>query len=208
MQVERDVVWRRVDGEVLALDAYLPVTESADRPAVVLVHGGGWQQGDRSILAQQGKQLASLGYVAFSVNYRLAPEHTYPAAVDDVQAAVEWLRAPKRVKKYGIDPDRIGALGTSAGGHLVGMLATLGKGPLDEKARVRAAVSWSGAMDFTAFYDATQALTPEQQERVEESPGPVPTFLGCSLTDTDCEDTAAEASPITHVDRTDAPCCS
>jgi len=204
IRVERDVVWRTADGEQLTLDSYLPATKRDGRPAVVLIHGGGWRTGDKASLAQQGEQLAALGYVAVSINYRLAPEHPYPAAVDDVQAAVEWLRDREQVDTYGIDPDRIGALGGSAGAHLTGMLATLGKGSLENGARVRAAVSWSGPMDFTTFGRAGTALTPEQQARVEAK-GSVPLFLGCSPFDAACADIAAEASPITHVDETDAP---
>lgn len=191
--VEHDIAWRTVDGIELTLDAYLPAEDGKGRPPVVLVHGGGWRMGDKATLARQGGQLAELGYVAFSVGYRLAPDHLYPAAVEDVQAAVEWVRKPKQVKTYGVDPDRIGALGSSAGGHLVGMLATLGDGARNDGARIRAAVSWSGPMDF---------LDVQSSERIRRS-GAVATFLGCEPTE--CVDKAAEASPISQVDGSDAP---
>ena len=189
VRVQSDVVWRTVDGEQLTLDAFVPERAEKSRPAVVLIHGGGWRAGTKANFDQQGHDLAALGYVAFSINYRLAPEHPYPAAVDDVQAAVRWLRTPAQVERYGIDPERIGALGGSAGAHLTGMLATLGHGSLDHGARIRAAVSWSGPMDL----------------RVAGATGPIPTFLGCIPSDPACADTAAAASPITYVDRTDAP---
>ena len=140
VRVKRDVTFRTVDGEKLALDVYQPATKGKDRPAVVVIHGGGWTQGDKAWFAQQGDQLAERGFVAFSVNYRLAPAHPYPAAVEDVEAAVEWVR--KNAKKYGVDPKRIGALGGSAGGHLTGLLATDGDGSLAKGHRVAAAVSW------------------------------------------------------------------
>lgn len=189
--VKRDVVYRTVDGEQLALDVYQPAKKGKDRPAVVVVHGGAWTVGDKSWFAQQSNQLAQRGFVAFSVNYRLAPAHPYPAAVDDVEAAVAWVR--KHAKQYGVDKKRIGALGGSAGGHLVGMLATDGDGSLESGHRVAAAVSWSGPMDFVSLAGA--AATP--------AGGSFRTFLGC-LPDA-CPDTYAAASPVTHVDKTDAP---
>jgi acetyl esterase/lipase len=215
VRVERDVVWRTVDGQALTLDAYLPTPDPVSkpskgttgaqvvkRPTVLLVHGGGWRSGDKSSLAEQGEALAALGYNAFSVNYRLAPTHLYPAAVDDVEAAVKWLRAPAQVKRYGIDPKRVGALGSSAGAHLVALLGTLGRGARDTGSRVRAVVEWSGPMDFTAFANVDPAsLPPAQRDSWER--GAIPMFLGCLPAQ--CPDTAAEASPVTHVDKTDAP---
>jgi acetyl esterase/lipase len=189
--VKNDVTYRTVDGEQLGLDIYQPAKKGKSRPAVVVVHGGGWTQGDKALFAQQGNQLAERGFVAFSINYRLAPAHTYPAAVDDVEAAVEWVR--KHAKEYGVNPKRIGALGGSAGAHLVGLLATDGKGSLKTGHRVAAVVSWSGPMDFVS-------LAPAAATNAGSS---FRTFLGC-LPDA-CPDTYATASPITHVDKTDSP---
>jgi acetyl esterase len=194
--VEPDVVYRTVDGEQLGADVYLPAEGGKDRPAVLIVHGGGWVSGDKAWFAEQGNQLAAAGYVAVSVNYRLAPAHPYPAAVDDVRAAVKWLRKRKQVKAYGIDRDRIGALGGSAGGHLVGMLGTLGDGSLEKGARVAAVVEWSGPMDLTPLAAAFDTGTPPD--------GLVAPFLGCTQGDCPAE-RAAEASPFTHVDDSDSP---
>src|SRR5256884_8989955 len=126
--VKPDVTYRTVDGEQLGLDVYQPAKKGQNRPAVVVVHGGGWTQGDKALFAQQSNQLAQRGFVAFSINYRLAPAHPYPAAVDDVEAAVAWVRT--HAKEYGVDPKRVGALGGSAGGHPVGMLGPGGGGAL------------------------------------------------------------------------------
>jgi acetyl esterase len=191
VRVKRDVTFRTVGGEKLALDVYQPAKKGKDRPAVVIIHGGGWTQGDKSWFAQQGNQLAERGFVAFSVNYRLAPAHPYPAAVEDVEAAVEWVR--KNAKKYGVDPKRIGALGGSAGGHLTGLLATDGDGSLTKGHRVATAVSWSGPMDFVTLAPAATS----------GRGGAIGMFLGCAPSA--CPDTYAAASPITHVDKTDAP---
>jgi acetyl esterase len=184
-KVKRDVTYRTVDGQTLGLDVYQPAKKGKDRPAVVLIHGGGWRAGDKRVFAEQGNQLAERGFVAFSVDYRLAPDHTYPAAVDDVEAAVEWVR--KHGKEYGVDRKRIGALGGSAGAHLTGMLATVGEGALDRGHRIAAGVSWSGAMDLESIAGSAT----------------VQTFVGCEPET--CPDTYADASPITHVDKTDAP---
>ena len=196
--VESDVVYRTVDGEQLGADVYLPAGQGDDRPAVLLVHGGGWVGGDKGSLQQQGMQLAEAGFVAVSVSYRLAPDHPYPAAVDDVEAAVKWLRKKPQRQAYGIDRDRIGAIGSSAGGHLVGMLAALGDGKLDKGARIAAAVSWSGPMDVTTVAAIVDGGNPLPQGAA------ITTFLGCETGACPAE-TAQEASPFTHVDRTDAP---
>jgi acetyl esterase len=193
VKVKRDVTYRTVDGQKLGLDLYQPAKKGKDRPAVVVIHGGGWRMGDKQAFATQGNQLAQRGFVAFSVDYRLAPDHPYPAAVDDVEAAVEWVR--KHAKQYGVDPKRIGALGGSAGAHLTGMLATVGEGSLSRGHRIAAGVSWSGPMDLRPL----GTLPPSTRAAA----GAVPTFLGC--TSDACPDKYAEASPITHVDKTDAP---
>ena len=191
VRVTNDVTYRTVDGEKLGLDVYQPAKKGKDRPAVVIVHGGGWSGGDKQLFATQGNQLAERGFVAFSVNYRLAPAHPYPAAVDDVEGAVEWVR--KHAEKYGVDPKRIGALGGSAGAHLTGLLATVGEGSHAKGHRIAAAVSWSGPMDFVSLAPAVTAGAGRS----------IGTFLGCAPDA--CPDKYAQASPITHVDKTDTP---
>jgi acetyl esterase len=194
---ELDLVYRTVDGQDLHLDAFVPATAgAARRPAVVFVHGGGWAGGEKESIDDEARWAAGLGYVTFSVEYRLAPAHPYPAAVDDVRAAVRWLRAPAQAAEFGVDPKRIGAVGASAGGHLVGMLATTGSGPLTKGSRVRAAVSWSGIMDMTRESDTYSAIkyTPT-----------VAGFLQCTFDEPGCGERQRAASPITYVDRTDAP---
>src|SRR2546430_7856729 len=189
--VKPDVTYRTVDGEQLGLDVYQPAKKGKNRPAVVVVHGGGWSQGDKALFAQQSNQLAQRGFVAFSINYRLAPAHPYPAAVQDVEAAVAWVR--KHAEAYGVDRNRVGALGGSAGGHLVGMLGTDGEGSLKTGHRVAAVVSWSGPMDFVS-------LAPAAASNAGRS---IRTFLGC-LPDA-CPDTYAAASPVTPAHKDDSP---
>jgi acetyl esterase/lipase len=190
-RIDRNLVYRTIDGQVLTLDAYLPLDANGatltNRAAVVLLHGGAWVEGDKDDMASLGRRLAADGYVAVSVNYRLAPEFKYPDAVDDVQAAVAWLRGGAQIERLGVDPARIGVLGASAGGYLAAMVGTMGSGALDQGDRVAVVVSWSGITDLNGIYLAGFG---EAQ-------------LGCAVSS--CSDLAAAASPITHVDGHDAP---
>lgn len=185
--VDTDVAWRGIGSEVLRLDAYVPSGEHR-HAAVVLVHGGAWTGGDKADVAEQGRLLAAAGYVAVAVNYRLAPAHPYPAAVEDVRAAVAWLRAPTQVATYRLDSHRIGLFGASAGGNLAAMVGTEGSGRRDTGTRVALVVSWSGLTDLNGF-----AQVPDFGQE----------FLGCAARS--CPQLAADASPITHVDPSDPP---
>jgi acetyl esterase len=199
--VDTDVVYRTVDGQELLADVYLPAGDPDDgdlRPAVLLVHGGGWTAGDKPELRDQGRLLAEAGFVAVAVQYRLAPERPHPAASNDVKAAVRWMRKKKQRNDYGIDPARVGALGSSAGGHLVGLLGTRGVGRLDRRARVAAVVAWSGPMDLV---QATRHIDHGDVLVLDDA---VVALLDC--TPGECEgETARKASPTTHVDKTDSP---
>ena len=105
------------------LDIYLPSGGTKPYPVIVTVHGGAFSMGDKAD-GQQTPMLAALdrGYVVVSVNYRLSAEATYPAAVQDVKAAIRFLRA--NAAEYGLDPGRIAAWGDSAGGYLAAMAGT------------------------------------------------------------------------------------
>jgi alpha-L-fucosidase 2 len=116
-----DVVYRRVDGVELALDAYLQ-KQGTSRPGVVVVHGGGGTSGSR--IARVGQLLEMLttgGFSWFSIDYRLAPEHPFPAALDDLRAALEFVRA--HAAELRIDPDRVAVLGEDYGAQLATLLA-------------------------------------------------------------------------------------
>lgn len=156
---DKEVEYSNV-GARMAMDIVRPkAVASEPRPAVVLVHGGGFRRGTRQSYLPVAARLAERGYVAATVSYRLAPRHQFPAAVEDVKAAVRFLRA--NAQRYGIHPDRIGAMGGSAGGHLVLFLgltpdnpALEGTGPnLDQSSRVSCVVNYYGPTDFTQSYD-------------------------------------------------------
>jgi acetyl esterase/lipase len=138
------------------LDLYVP-TEHKNEPLIVFVHGGGWEHGDKmgDSLNPSMLQLLWDGYAMASINYRLAaPDAVWPAQIQDCKAAIRWLRA--HAKQYGYDPNRIGVIGESAGGHLVAMLGTtngdktfdVGEN-LGESSDVACVVNLFGISDFT-----------------------------------------------------------
>jgi acetyl esterase/lipase len=124
LQVFSDVPYRSGESQAFRLDLALPPRAGNElRPAIVIVHGGGWAAGSKTDAVYQGLLLdyARQGYVTTSVEYRLTREAPFPTAVADVKCAVKWLRA--HAAGLGVDPDRIGAYGHSAGAHLVMMAA-------------------------------------------------------------------------------------
>ncbi|MEO5920334.1 MAG: alpha/beta hydrolase, partial [Pseudolysinimonas sp.] len=173
-----------------------PELQGPDEPAraaIVVVHGGSWSRGDKADIAWRAvcQWFASAGYVAFSVDYRLAPANVFPAAVNDVQTAVTWLRADEQITRFHIDPDRIGAFGGSAGGNLVAMLGTLGSGDRTTGSRVAAVAELSGPTDLTGLA-ATDDFVPVQLA-----------YLGCAAQE-DCPPAKA-ASPFYSIDESDPP---
>lgn len=119
VKVTRAVTYATSAGETLQLDVAAPAA-GGPHPAVVLFHGGAWRFGSRAQLGWVIEALAAKGYVAASASYRLAPTHKLPDQLDDVRAAVRFVRAS--AKTYNVDPDKIAVGGTSAGAHLA-MLA-------------------------------------------------------------------------------------
>ena len=108
-------------GERNLLDLFLPEAAKGPVPLVLCIHGGGWRGGSKEVFHWMGEDLARRGFAAASLTYRFWPDWLYPAAVDDVQRAVRWLR--RHAREYGVDPKRFGAIGGSAGGHLSSYLA-------------------------------------------------------------------------------------
>jgi acetyl esterase/lipase len=124
IKVIRDVAYRDGDSQAWRLDMAIPKQPTQGlRPALVIVHGGGWRGGSKSVDVYQKMMTdyAEKGYVTINVEYRLTGEAPFPACIEDVKCAVRWLRA--HAEEYHIDPDRVGAYGHSAGAHLALMLA-------------------------------------------------------------------------------------
>jgi Esterase/lipase len=196
VEVLADLEYGAADGAPLLLDACLPPDRDPDAgpgPGILVVHGGSWREGRKDSVGWRAvcTWLAASGYPAFSVDYRLAPRHPFPAGFEDVQAAVRWLRADAQAERFGIDPTRIGVFGGSAGGNLAALLGTAGRGDLDTGVRVAAVAELSGPMDLTGVA-VTDDFVPLQLE-----------YLGCTSF-ASCA-TARPASPTYQVDASDPP---
>lgn len=190
---EKDIEYSNPDGQHLQLNLARPKEGDGLRPAVLCIHGGGFRAGKRERWDALCQKLAGDGYVAATVTYRLAPKYQFPAAIYDVKAAVRWLR--KNAVAYQIDPERIGVVGDSAGGHLAQFLGVTGDvvdfegleelGDLNddiESSSVTCVVNYYGPSDFTKSYgksvDAAEVLplwlggdvTKERRKHIVASP--------------------------------------
>jgi acetyl esterase/lipase len=193
---ELDIVYEKVGGKELKLDLARPAEGKGPFPCVVCLHGGGWRMGNKRDIRPWIQFLASEGYVAVSVGYRLAPDAVFPAQIEDAKTAVRFLRA--NADKYHVDKDRIATMGWSAGGHLACLLGlTDEKAGLEgalypkESSRVKAVVDYFGPTDLAGFANDDTAQR-----------GMLGPFIGAKFS----ENPAAheKASPIKYVTK-DAP---
>ncbi len=194
VRVEADVTYLPEDRKEKA-DLYFPLEKAATPTAAILViHGGGFNDGEKSRNREISisRNMALRGYVAMSIDYRLRKTEgqvTWPQSLHDAKTAVRWLR--KNADRLGIDPERIGVIGCSAGGNLAAMLATTGPAdgldpasPYAEvPASVRCAVDFYGAVDLMNYHDMKMFA----KTRVE------------------APELYKKASPINYVDAKDAP---
>jgi len=190
--VERDLAYVQRGDRWLQADVYTPAGRGPF-PAVVLVHGGSWKRGNKQRMAKIGERLAQRGYLAVSIDYRLAPENRFPAQLHDCQAAVRWMRT--NAERLRLDPARIAGFGYSAGAHLVALLATMNDedglsedlAPPAPDTRLQAAVLGAAPVDLAHF----------PANAVFES------VLGVSVAER--PDLYALASPLTFVTPDDPP---
>jgi acetyl esterase/lipase len=203
IDVQTDIEYAKAGDISLQLDFYKPKEAATQpRPLVVWIHGGGWQNGNKSSgLGRLARFVASGDYVGASVGYRLTDKGTWPAQIHDCKAAIRYLRA--NAGKLGIQPDKIGVWGSSAGGHLVSMLGTSGDvqevegdlGTTGVSSRVACVVDYCGPSDFLAFgLDSPRMNQPGQ---------PVYKLFGGPTKDK--ADLAKQASPVTYVTKDDPP---
>ncbi|WP_210479314.1 alpha/beta hydrolase [Naasia sp. SYSU D00948] len=189
--VTADIEYRSEGGTPLTLDVCRPAEPAGALPTILLLHGGGFEAGDKSAMRSLCERFAENGAAAVSVQYRLLPDYHFPAQVEDVAAAVAWVGAPENAEEYGFDPARIGVLGSSAGA-IIAMSVGVGMGG----APVAAVVALSGAADLTESGLRLGVPAKQAQEIVLG-------YLGCE--DIRACPTAQDASPLLHVTATSAP---
>jgi acetyl esterase/lipase len=165
-------------GSPLLMDILLPLhRDQTPTPAVLWIHGGGWEHGDKNAHAN-AEFIANAGFVSATISYRLSDQSPFPAAIEDSKCAIRFLRA--NAAKYGIDPQRIGVAGSSAGGHLAELVATAGEsaglegngGLQGVSSKVQVVVSYFGVSDFTREFPQDTAAViqkflrgPEKEKR-------------------------------------------
>jgi acetyl esterase/lipase len=200
-QVRRAVAYSAPPGfRPLELDLYTPA--GAPAPVIVFVHGGGFRLGTRAVFTPTWRdwrptpfeRLVAAGFAVASVDYRLSGEAVFPAQLDDVQAAVRWLRT--RADELGVDADRIVAWGESAGAHLAALLGLTGTpaGNGSPSSAVAGVVDWYGPADLTTM--AAQAR-PDAIARSDAPDSRESQLIGAPLTE--APDLARRASPVTYV---------
>jgi acetyl esterase/lipase len=199
VELQTNVEYGKVGDRPLVLDLYSPKERKGTLPGLIFIHGGGWKGGKKDDYRVYGIHYAQRGYVVASVGYRLSGEALYPAAVNDVKCAVRWMRAS--AGKNGVDPDRLGAIGGSAGGHLSMMIGYSSDVPeLDGdggnagvSSRVQAVVDIYGPVDLTTDF-------------VRENQGAgslTRSFFGGSIDEK--LPLFQQASPINHLTKDDPP---
>jgi alpha-L-fucosidase 2 len=178
----KDVEFARPGGFSLTLDAWVP-DGAGPFPAVIVVHGGGFTAGDkRTYVKPLFNPLTKAGFTWFTINYRLAPKFAFPAATDDVEAAIRWVK--QNAAAYKADPGRIAIVGESAGGHLVAYVGAKHR----PGAEVAAVVSFYGPHDFEARARKHQTLS-----------NGLKGFLQITSLDNEGYRRMREASPATYV---------
>lgn len=180
-----DIEYGKAGNVSLKLDAWIPEGRGPF-PAAILVHGGAWRGGDKQTFIKPiFEPLTQAGFAWFTINYRLAPDHVYPAAVDDLVQAVNFVKAHAR--EYKVDTKRLALIGESAGGHLVALV-----GARDgRKLGIAAVVPFYPPVDMTELTSARTAVANKA----------VFAFLGLKEPGPEADRLLREASPITYVKR-------
>ena len=201
--VFHDLPYIRNGSSQQRLDLILPASPSPGRPAaplIIWVHGGGWENG--SYHQNPAQAMAGHGYAVASVGYRLSSQAKYPAQIEDCRAAIRWLRA--HAGEYGLDPERFGGWGASAGGHLAALLGTaagekrfdVGEN-LDQSSAVRCVIDSFGPSDLLHWGD------PPLPAFLDTPDSAVARLLGGRVRDH--VELARLASPVNFVDSRSAP---
>jgi len=208
VKVEKDIEYVAGGGASQSLDLYLPAAPSdKPLPLIVWIHGGGWRGGNKAGCPPAA--LVPQGYAAASITYRFSQKATFPAQIQDCQAAIRWLRANS--KKYNIDPDRIGVWGASAGGHLAALVGTAGGkkafapigGNEDQSDRVQAVCDWFGPKDWNTVMAQAAADQTKNIYAFNTPKDPYSSLIGAKMGEDKAKTDAV--SPITYVSKDNPP---
>ena len=196
VSIKEGIVIGEGGGKSLKADIFLPPVEEKNRPAVLFIHGGGWIEGDRSQLRGYGILLARLGFVCMCNSYRFSNESIWPAQIQDVNCAIRYLRA--NATDLGLDPERIGVSGNSAGGHLSLMAAATNYDQIFE--------GEGGSNEVSSEIKAVCAIYPPTTIRQLEMLNPLENaFLMLMGKEANKED-YDKASPLNYVTEDYPPC--
>ena len=185
-EVQSDLEFARPGGVSLKLDAHIPPGKGPF-PTVILVHGGGWTAGHKTIsfVRPLFEPLTNGGFTWFTIDYRLAPDHPYPAPLEDVEAAVEYVT--RNAKRFKVDKKRIALMGESAGAHLVNLVGLRNR----QGSPISAVVSIYGPFDLVLF----------SRKFAGEIPKSIEGLLGITEMNSEALATLHEASPLTYADK-------
>jgi acetyl esterase/lipase len=218
VQVLTDLEFAAPKGKPLLLDLFLPIGVEKPPPIIVWLHGGGWRIGDRKLGPDFHTFFAERGYAMASIEYRLSGEAIFPAQIHDVKAAIRWIRC--HAGEYGLDPERIGLWGSSAGGHLAALAGTTSSGVLEDfelgcaefSSEVQAVVDGYGPTDFLQMdtYSHSENISRDPETARLNPPqlhvsmdSPESQLLGAPIQSV--PHLVREANPISYVSNTAPP---
>ena len=211
VQEKKDIVFISYGSRQMYLDIYSPAANNKLHPAVILIHGGGWRSGNRQMEIPMAQFLASHGYFAATVEYRLSPEALYPAPLIDLKAAIKWLVANSN--QYYIDTNKIALYGCSSGGQIAALFGTINDNPsfpnynltsppgsvkINPSSRVQAIIDIDGVLDMT---DPNES----GKDTNSNKPSSGKTWFGYSYLEN--PGLWKEASALNHVNQNSAPIC-
>jgi acetyl esterase/lipase len=208
---KKDIVYISYKSRKMHFDLFSPPRQDKLFPAVLLIHGGGWRSGNKEMETPMAQFLASHGYIAATVEYRLSPEASYPASLIDIKSAIKWLRSNSN--KYHIDTNKIALYGCSSGGQLVALLGMSNESPVTEKlkppfkadsliynhsAKIQAVIDVDGVLDMT---DPNES----GKDTNDSKPSAGKYWLGYSYSEKPA--LWKEASPINYANAKSTPVC-
>ncbi|WP_432711950.1 alpha/beta hydrolase [Pedobacter sp.] len=198
---KRNLVYCTIGERNLEIDAFLPKNKKGKSPAVLIIHGGGWRSGNRAQHIPLAQRLAAVGYASFTVEYRLSTEALYPAAVNDLKAALRWLKANS--KELNIDTGKVAVLGFSAGGELAAFVGATANNPAYEGKTCN--LNFSSSVQAIVDIDGTLSFVHPDSGEGDDSRSTSAATYWFGYAKKDKPTLWHEASPLTHAANNKAP---